>query len=115
MKNNNALEQIRTGIINYIGAAQAAVPFEGRAKNQVIVGLLADEILKIAQIQPSAPCDPYILIPLFKANIIFLKQQQNVLSLNLSDENKQKILQYEAMIEIFEQLIENNRGECNGV
>lgn len=106
---SNDLTQIQQGLTAYIGAAQAAVPFEGRAKNQIVAGLLADELLKVSQVELNTPCDPYILVPLFKANIIFLKQQQHVLSQgNIQEETKQRILQYQAMIEVFEKLIKEN-------
>lgn len=108
MAYSNDLEQIRDGFMNYIGAAISAIDLEGRAKNQVICGMLCDAVLGCAQMEPKTPCDPYILVPLFKANIIFLRQQMNILSQNPTEQNKKRMLTYQAMIEVYDGLIKEN-------
>ena len=109
---NEALQQIQSGLVSYIGAIQEATPFKGKAKNQIVVGILMDEVLKTSQTKVNQPCDLYILIPLFKANIIILKQQIQLLSQqNVTEEIKEKFLQYPAIIEVFQNLISRNSKE----
>lgn len=109
---SNDLEQVRAGLINYIGVIQNIVPFEGRAKNQIVASILVDETLSVARTDAKSPyCDPYILVPMFKGMIGVLKQQQFVLAQAPSQENKERIMKYQAMIEEFEYLIKQNSPE----
>jgi len=109
MAYSNDLEQIRSGLINYIGTIQSVVPFEGRAKNQIVASILVDETLNAAKTEAGSHyCDPYVLVPMFKGIIGVLKQQQQVLHQNGGEENRQRIVRYEAMIEEFEELIKEN-------
>lgn len=109
---SNDLEQVRAGLISYIGVIQSIVPFEGRAKNQIVASILVDETLNTAKTQNDSPyCDPYILVPMFKGIIGVLKQQQYVLAQKPTQDNKERIIKYQAMIEEFEQIIKENTPE----
>lgn len=104
----NDMEQIRQGLSMYIGHAQAATPpaFTGRAKNQVVVGLLMDEAIKCSQTElDNAYCDPYILVPLFKAMDGVLHQQQDLLAQNPTEENKARMIDYMQAREVCQQII----------
>ena len=114
MAYSNDLEQIRAGLTNYVGAAAQAAPFEGKAKNQIVVSLLVDELLAASQLEKGAPCDSYVLVPLFKGINIYLKQQIILLSKDPTEENKQRVLNYDAMIRIFEELIKENTPKTGG-
>lgn len=105
MAESNDLEIIRSGMVNFLGAAIKNITLEGKSKNRIIVSLLVEEALKASQLKPNTPCELEILSPLFKANIIILQQQIHVLSLNPIKENKGKILKYQAIIEVYEELI----------
>lgn len=112
MAYSNDLEQLRNGLINYLGAIQAVIPFEGHARNQIVASILMDEILNTAKTRTDSPyCDPYVLVPLFKGIIGILKQQQLILSRNPTQENKERMIRYQAMIEEFETLIRENMPE----
>ena len=116
MAYSNDIEQMRAGLINYIGAIQQVVPFEGHAKNQIVASILMDEILDVARTEPKNPyCDPYILVPLFKGVIGVLKQQQVVLMKNPVAANRERVIRYEAMIEEFEKLLKENTPETKDV
>lgn len=112
MAYSNDLEQMRAGLINYIGAIQSVVPFEGRAKNQIVASILVDEVLNVAKTKADNPyCDPYVLVPMFKGIIGVLKQQQQVLMKIPVAANRERVMQYEAMIGEFERLIKENTPE----
>jgi len=116
MAYSNDLEQIRSGLINYIGTIQSVVPFEGRAKNQIVASILVDETLNVAKTQQGSHyCDPYVLVPMFKGIIGVLRQQQQVLKRDgKNEEDKQRIIRYEAIIEEFEDLIRDNSPKTAG-
>ena len=116
MAYSNDLEQIRSGLINYIGTIQSVVPFEGRAKNQIVASILVDETLNVAKTQSGSHyCDPYVLVPMFKGIIGVLRQQQQVLEQgSRSEEDKQRIIRYEAIIEEFQDLIKENSPKTAG-
>ena len=112
MPYSNDLEQIRNGLINYIGAAQAAVPYEGRAKNQIVASILTDEVLNVAKTEEGSHyCDPYVLVPMFKGVIGILKQQQYKAA---QEGDKSAIIDMEAAIELFERLIKKEMPETHG-
>ena len=109
MPYSNDLEQIRNGLINYIGAAQAAVPYEGRAKNQIVASILVDEVLNVAKTEDGSPyCDPYVLVPMFKGVIGILKQQQYKAA---ERNDKEAILDMEASIALFQDMIKKEMPE----
>lgn len=105
---SNDLEQIRSGFISYIGSIQEVIPFEGKAKNQIIAGILMDEVLAVSQTDETKYCEPYILVPMFKGVIGFLKQQQSVLAEKPIQENKDRIIVYQEIIDVFDTLIKEN-------
>lgn len=111
MPYSNDLEQIRNGLVNYIGAAQAAVPYEGRAKNQIVASILVDEVLSVARTEDGPYCDPYVLVPMFKGIIGVLKQQQYKAA---ESGNKEAIMDMEAAIELFQAMIKKEMPETKG-
>lgn len=114
MAYSNDLIQIKAGLTNYIGAAISAVPYNGRAKNQIVAGMLMDALLEASQLEKNAPCDPYILIPMFKGVIIFLKQQILVLSQEKNPAYKERADLYQQIISVFEGLIKENTPAAKG-
>ena len=109
---SNDLETIRMGLVSYIGAAQKAVPFEGRAKNQIIASILVDATLDIAKTKKNDPyCDPYVLVPMFKGMIGVLKQQQYKCAQEKTPDAKDKIIEYESIIQTLEEMIKKELPE----
>lgn len=106
----NELDIIRGGLANYIGAIQGAVDAKGLEKNQYVVSVMMDEILKIAQVDINSPyCDPFILVPVFNAVEGVLIQQIQVMQRGEQTEDiKHRIVRYQAMIEEFNHLIEKS-------
>lgn len=106
----NELDIIRGGLANYIGAIQGAVDAKGLEKNQYVVSVMMDEILKIAQVDINSPyCDPFILVPVFNAVEGVLIQQIQVMQRGEQTEDvKHRIIRYQAMIEEFNHLIEKS-------
>lgn len=111
MPYSNDIEQIRNGLMSYIGSIQEVLPFEGKAKNQIVAGILMDEVLGVSQTDETKYCDPYILVPMFKGVIGFLKQQQSVLAQKPTPENKDRIIVYQEIINVFDTLIKENMPE----
>ena len=112
----NELDIIRGGLANYIGAIQGAVDAKGLEKNQYVVSVMMDEILKIAQVDINSPyCDPFILVPVFNAVEGVLIQQIQVMQRGEQTEDiKHRIVRYQAMIEEFNHLIEKSFTRLHG-
>lgn len=108
----NDLEAARTGMVNFLGAAIGSINAQGKAKNRIIVSMLVEEALKASQMESNTPCDLSVLAPLFKANIVVLQQQIRILSLDPTQDNKEKILKYQAMIEVYEEI--NRTADVQG-
>lgn len=71
---SNDLTQIRTGLVNYIGAMLKATKLEGKAANQTVAATLVEEALKLTQVESSV-CDLYVAKPILRANIFLLNQR----------------------------------------
>ena len=77
MSSQNAMAGLQAGLVNYLGAAQQAIPEEGLKKNRAIVAMLMDLILMTAQPDKTKPCHIGILEPLLQgiANVLVQHQQ----------------------------------------
>lgn len=89
-----SIEIIRSGMTNFIGQAIALMPFDGNDRNALVVAMLLEEVLKVAQIDKDKPCDLKILTSLFKSVKVVLEQHIQELSKNPTKENKELILDY---------------------
>ena len=89
-----SIEVIRSGMTNFIGQAIALMPFDGKDKNALVVAMLLEEALKVAQTNKDKPCDLKILTALFKSVKIVLEQHIRELSKDPTKENKKLILEY---------------------
>lgn len=89
-----SIEIIRSGMTNFIGQAIALMPFDGNDRNALVVAMLLEEALKVAQIDKDKPCDLKILASLFKSVKVVLEQHIQELSKNPTEENKELILDY---------------------
>jgi hypothetical protein len=75
----NELEKIRQGLVNYIGAAQAAVTGNEKEKRHLIVSILAEEALKLTQ-EENDTNDFFVALPMLRALIVILVQKKNELA-----------------------------------
>lgn len=92
---SNDLDQIRAGLVNYIGACVAASPFEGKAARHTAVSIMMEESLKLAQEKAGEPFDLYVLKPMLRATSLLMKQRKAELDkLPHTQEVKQKIGEY---------------------
>lgn len=80
MSYSNDLTQIRTGLVNYLGAAVMASPFESRAARHSIVSMMAEEALNLSKDGEEEPFDLYILKPMLRATIVICQQRINEMS-----------------------------------
>lgn len=116
----NDIDAIRGGLANYIGALQGIVDSEGIEKNQFVVGVLVDEIVKTSQTDPKSPyCDPYILVPMFSAMQGVLIQQMQVMQHRMKTEDgdekeelEHRIVRYKAMNAELDYLMEKSLAEA---
>lgn len=71
---SNDQKQIRSGLVNYIGALFRSEKFSGRAGKQHVVGMLTEESMTIAK-QDDGMVDYYIVKPILRATILIVKQR----------------------------------------
>ena len=87
MSHANAMSGIQAGLINYLGAAQDAIPEEGLRKNRSMVAMLMDLIIMTSKPDHNKPCHMGILEPVIQGLINILKQQQSyIATVNKKDE-----------------------------
>ena len=103
---SNDMTQIRTGLVNYIGAMLKATNLEGKAANQTVAAILIEESLKLSQLEEDT-CDLYISKPLLRGVVYILKQRCAQISMLRSMDATRKVRQYRDMIQVFEELIKN--------
>lgn len=108
---SNDMTQIRTGLVNYIGAMIKATGYEGKAANQLVAAALIEEALKLSQIEDNSLCDLYVAKPILRANMFILKQrcvELSKLSSSLEAEAKiaiaTTIKRYEEIIQVYENM-----------
>ena len=103
---SNDLTQIRAGLVNYIGAALTAAPFEGKAARQMIVSILTEEALKLSQDKDGEPFDLYVIKPIIRSNILIFRQRIAELNkLPSSKDVQEAISSYTHVIQELEQLL----------
>lgn len=103
---SNDLTQIKSGLVNYVGAMIKSTGYEGKPANQLVAGALVEQVLKLSQID-GPTCDIYILKPLIRANIYILEQRRATLAVLRSNSATQKARQYAEMIQAFEEMIKD--------
>ncbi len=111
MSKNNAMAGIQAGLINYLGAAQDAIPEEGLKKNRAMVAMLTDLIIMVSQPDKNKPCHMGILEPVIQGIINILKQQQSYIA---TVDNKEKIVTLEEIIYDLEKLKDMYRDKMLG-
>ena len=99
-----SMEQLRAGMMNFIGSDIDLLPFEGKSKNRVIVAMLAEEALKVSQIDKSKPCDIAICKPLFDSVKIVLEMNIKALGKENAAKHKDKMIQYMEIVERLNEL-----------
>lgn len=109
----NDLDLIKSGFVQYIGAIQSIIDENGLEKNQTIVDILMDEVIKISQVEPNSfYCSPYILAPMFSRMEGVLIQQIQVMSQQeQTEEIKHRIVRYKAMIQELNYMMEKSLVE----
>ena len=108
MPYSNDVEVLKTGLTEYLGAIQDALPFKGVNKNRMLVAIMMDEVLQTAQISQGEPCSLYVLKPFFEGLKLVLEQQQAILAKTPTEENKERIISYQSMLEEIETIINEN-------
>lgn len=74
MSYSNDLQQIRGGLVNYIGSMLRASKYEGKAAKQVVASVLIEEALKLSQDENNI-MDLYVNKPLLRATKILFEQR----------------------------------------
>ena len=97
MSKQNAMASLQAGMINYLGAAQNAIPEEGLKKNRAMVAMLMDLILMTAQPDKTKPCHIGILEPVLQGIIHVINQHQNSIA---QDPNKENALKSELILDL---------------
>lgn len=101
---SNDPNQIRNGLVNYIGASLKASKFEGKGAKQHIIAMLLEEGLSLG-IEDGSP-DMYCLKPYFRScKIIFEKRILELESLPTSNNIKIQVEEYKTAIEMLSKLI----------
>lgn len=104
---SNDFTQIRGGLVNYIGSALNAAPFQGKAGKQYVFAMLIEEAIKLAQ-EENGDIDLYTVKPLFRGcKIIFDKRKLALQSLPPSSAVNEQIAEYDKAINVLNGLIEN--------
>lgn len=109
----NDLDLIKSGFVQYIGAIQGIIDEKGLEKNQTIVDILMDEVIKISQVKPNSfYCSPYILAPMFsRMEGVLIQQIQIMERQEQTEEVKHRIVRYKAMIQELNYLMEKSLAE----
>lgn len=103
---SNDMTQIRSGLVNYIGAMIKSSGYEGKAANQIVAGALIEEALKLAQIDGQI-LDLYVLKPILRANIFILEQRAAQLGVLRSKAATDKARQYREIIQAYEDMVKD--------
>lgn len=108
----NDIAQIRSGMVNYIGALINASIDDPKISKHKISSILLEEVLKLAK--DNDVYDFYILKPLFRANIIIFKNKieainkdLEVLPDNLSKSLKEKQKNYIFLVQMMKKLLDD--------
>lgn len=104
---SNDTQQIRNGLVNYIGSLLNASPFKGKAAKQHVIGSVVEEALKMA-INEDGTVDMYSAKPFFRASkIIFEKRISELQNLPSTGAVKSQLVDYKHTINMLNNLIDN--------
>lgn len=104
---SNDTQQIRNGLVNYMGSLLMASPFEGKAAKQHVIGSVTEEALKMA-INEDGTIDMYAAKPFFRAcKIIFEKRILELESLPSNGAINNQLVNYKHTINMLNNLIDN--------
>lgn len=102
---SNDPKQIRNGLVNYIGSALKAVPYEGKAAKQYVIAMLLEEGLTLGI--EDGITDMYCLKPYFRSiKVIFEKRILELEKLPNSTIIKNQIQDYKNMNSTLTKLID---------
>lgn len=106
MSYSNDQTQIRSGLVNYIGALVNSSPFEDRAARQNVASILTEEAIKIAQ-DKDGIIDLYTIKPLLRGcSLIFRQRCSELGKLPQKDKHLEEIImKYNNLAEIIDGLI----------
>jgi hypothetical protein len=105
MSYSNDQIQIRSGLVNYIGALLKSSPFEGRAGKQNVSALLVEETLKLA-LDENNTIDLYTVKPLIRGMVLVCKQR--IVELSKIQKNTtvdEQINKYKSIIILLEDIV----------
>ena len=103
---SNDPKQIRNGLVNYIGSALKASPFEGKAAKQYVIAMLLEEGLVLG-IEDETP-DMFCLKPYFRScKRIFELRIKGLKELPNNPSVKLQIESYQSTVEMLSKLIES--------
>lgn len=104
---SNDTQQIRNGLVNYMGSLLVASPFEGKAAKQHVIGSVTEEALKMA-INEDGTVDMYAAKPFFRAcKIIFEKRILELTNLPSTGAVKAQLVDYKHTINMLNNLIDS--------
>lgn len=104
---SNDSNQIRNGLVNYIGSSLKAVPYEGNAAKQHIIAMLLEEGLSLG-ISADETLDMFCMKPFFRScKIIFEKRIIELEKLPDNSSVKDQLQEYKSVIKTLSKLINN--------
>lgn len=105
---SNDYNQIRAGLINYIGSMIKACPYEGmKASRQYVAATLIEEAMKIIEGDNNTP-DMYVAKPLLRASSLLMRKRIIELSkLPQVAQVKEKIQEYDKCATYLTEIVTN--------
>lgn len=104
---SNDTQQIRNGLVNYIGSLLIASPFEEKAARQHVIGMVTEEALKMAMNEDDT-IDMYSAKPFLRAcKIIFEKRVLELDQFTSNNVVKGQVIDYKNTINMLTNLINN--------
>lgn len=105
MAYSNDQNEIRSGLVNYIGALLKSSNYKDNVGKQTVASILTEETLKLAQNEEGI-FNLYVLKPMIRGVIIIFKQRIVELSkLPKSEQISSKIEEYQHIISSLEELV----------
>ena len=102
---SNDQNQIKQGLVNYIGALLSSSPYSDLDSRQNITAILLTEILKLSEDEDGL-YNLYVLKPLFRTIILILKQRCVEMS-KLPIDSSSSVNKYNQVIMTLEELLNN--------
>lgn len=105
MAYSNDLTQIRSGLVNYLGAMLKTMNYSERANKQLASSIMIEEAMTLSQDEDGV-YDPYVLKPMIRAMVLLLRQRcQELSKLPKNEQVNAQIVEYNSAISTLEDLV----------